>query len=142
MKAGDRSMRHERGWGTWENSGTPAWLENGMGGGEAARAEKNGRSGRCMKDLRYGPKASGFYAEDIGKPPSAFMEICSVCSLCILANLSILFYYYFNVYLFLRETEGDRDRAQVGKGRERGRQNPKQGPGSELSTQSPTHGSN
>ena len=53
----------------------------------------------------------------------------------------------FNIYLFLR----DRDGVLVGKGqreierereREREIQNPKQAPGSELSAQSPTWGSN
>ena len=44
---------------------------------------------------------------------------------------------FFNVYLFLRETECER-----GRGRERGTQNPKQAPGSELSAQSPTRGLN
>ena len=41
------------------------------------------------------------------------------------------------------ETETETDRARVGKGqRERETQNPKQVPGSELSAQSPTWGSN
>ena len=49
--------------------------------------------------------------------------------------VELLSYYqlFFNVYLFLRETEHEQ-----GKGRERERetQNPKQAPGSELSVQS------
>ena len=47
--------------------------------------------------------------------------------------------FFFHVCLFLRES------VQVGKGqreRERETQNPKQAPGSELSAQSPTRGSN
>ena len=45
---------------------------------------------------------------------------------------------FFNVYLFLRERE-----REIGEGqRETETQNPKQAPGSELSTQSPTWGSN
>ena len=44
---------------------------------------------------------------------------------------------------FERERERQRDRAQAGEGqREREAQNPKQAPGSELSAQSPTQGSN
>ena len=50
-----------------------------------------------------------------------------------------LYVYIFNVYLFLR----DRDRMWVGEGqRDRETQNLKQAPGSELSAQSPTRGSN
>ena len=53
-----------------------------------------------------------------------------------------LFYFifnFFNVYLFLRQRES----AWAGEGqRERETQNPKQAPGSELSAQSPTRGSN
>ena len=49
------------------------------------------------------------------------------------------FFFFFNVYSFLR----DRDRAQVGEGqRERETQNLKQAPGSELSAQNLTWGSN
>ena len=43
--------------------------------------------------------------------------------------------FFFNVYSFLR------DRAWVGEG-QRGRQNPKQAPGSELAAQNPMRGSN
>ena len=47
---------------------------------------------------------------------------------------------FCNVYLFERERE--RDRVRMGEGqRERETQNPKQAPGSELSAQSPTWGS-
>ena len=54
-------------------------------------------------------------------------------------SYNLFFFNFFNVYLFLRET----DRAQAGEGqRERETQNPKQAPGSELSAQSPTRGSN
>lgn len=49
------------------------------------------------------------------------------------------FFFFFNVYLFLRERETE---CEPGSGRERGRQNPKQAPGSELSAQSPTWGLN
>ena len=48
---------------------------------------------------------------------------------------------FFYVSLFLRKRE--RDRVQAGEGqRKRETQNPKQAPGSELSAQSPTWGSN
>ena len=50
------------------------------------------------------------------------------------------FWVFFNVYLFLRQRETERE---WGRGRERGEtQNQKQAPGSELSAQSPTRGSN
>ena len=45
----------------------------------------------------------------------------------------------FNVYLFLRERETE---CENGRGKERGRQNLKQAPGSEWSAQTPTWGSN
>ena len=52
----------------------------------------------------------------------------------------ILFYLFiFNVYLFLRQRETEHEWGRV---RERKTQNPKQAPGSELSAQSPTRGSN
>ena len=47
--------------------------------------------------------------------------------------------FFFNVYLFLGQRETEHER---GRGRERGRQNRKQAPGSEPSAQSPTWGSN
>ena len=51
-----------------------------------------------------------------------------------------LYSLFFNVYLFILR---ERDRAWAGEGqRERETQNPKQAPGSELSAQSPTWGSN
>ena len=46
---------------------------------------------------------------------------------------------FFNVYLFLRQRETDHEQGRV---RERETQNPKQAPGSELSAQSLTRGSN
>ena len=51
---------------------------------------------------------------------------------------------FFNVYLFLRERERERERrmSRGGAERERETQNPKQAPGSEVSAQSPTWGSN
>ena len=49
------------------------------------------------------------------------------------------FIYFFNVYLFLRQGETEREQGRV---RERETQNPKQAPGSELSAQSPTRGWN
>ena len=50
-----------------------------------------------------------------------------------------LFLIFFNGYLFLR----DRDRVRVGEGqKDRETQNPKQAPGSELSAQRLTWGSN
>ena len=47
--------------------------------------------------------------------------------------------FFFNVYLFLRQRERQHEQ---GRGRERETQNVKQAPGSELSAQSPTQGSN
>ena len=52
-------------------------------------------------------------------------------------NAFFFFYFSFYIYLFF-----DRDRAQWGRVRERETQNLKQAPGSELSAQSPTQGSN
>ena len=52
-------------------------------------------------------------------------------------------FYFFNVCLFLTERERERERQSMsGGGTERETQNPKQAPGSELSAQSPTRGSN
>ena len=48
---------------------------------------------------------------------------------------------FFNVYSSLRERQTDRPRTGEGQ-RERETQNPKRAPGSELSAQSPTRGSN
>ena len=48
---------------------------------------------------------------------------------------------FFNVYLFLRHRETEHERGGGGQ-REMETQNPKQAPGSELSAQSPTRGSN
>ena len=49
----------------------------------------------------------------------------------------------FNVYLFLTERERERETARMSGGEaERETQNPKQAPGSELSAQSLTWGSN
>ena len=57
-----------------------------------------------------------------------------------LENMGYLKRFFFNVCLFLRERDTE---YEWGRGRERGRQNPKQPPGSELSSaQSPTWGSN
>ena len=51
--------------------------------------------------------------------------------------LSLLFLIFFSMYLFWQRQR------EWGRGKERGRQqNPKQAPGSELSAQSPTRGSN
>ena len=50
---------------------------------------------------------------------------------------------FFNVYLFIFERKRERVCAQAGEGhRARETQKPKQAPGSELSAQSPTRGSN
>ena len=49
------------------------------------------------------------------------------------------------MFIFEREREREREREtehKRGRGRERGRHNLKQGPGSELSAQSPSWGSN
>ena len=57
----------------------------------------------------------------------------------LLERKSFFFIYFKKIYSFLKE----RDRAQTEVGqRERGTQNLKQAPGSELSAQSPTGGSN
>ena len=48
---------------------------------------------------------------------------------------------FFNVYLFLRQRETEHERGRD-RERERETQNLKQPPGSELSAQSPTRGSN
>ena len=45
----------------------------------------------------------------------------------------------FLMFIFIFERERDRDRAQAG---EEQKENPKQAPGSKLSAQSPTQGSN
>ena len=45
------------------------------------------------------------------------------------------------MFIFERETDRQTDRVQVGEGRERETQTPKQAPGSELSAQSPMQGS-
>ena len=55
---------------------------------------------------------------------------------------TFFFKYAFKKYLFLREGEGDRQEYGRGRGRETGRHNLKQAPGSELSTQSWTRGLN
>ena len=49
--------------------------------------------------------------------------------------------FFFKFYLFLRERERERQSTSRG-GAERETQNPKQVPGSELSAQNPTRGSN
>ena len=51
----------------------------------------------------------------------------------------VFFFSFLSVYLLLREREAE---CEQGKGGERGRQNPKQASGSELSAQSLTRGSN
>ena len=48
---------------------------------------------------------------------------------------------FFNVYLFLRQREHKQDQGRD-RDREGETQNPRQAPGSELSAQSPTRGSN
>ena len=57
------------------------------------------------------------------------------------AMLYLLKKIFFNVYLFLTETETDRVRARKGQ-KERETQNLKQVPGSELSAQNPMQGLN
>ena len=49
--------------------------------------------------------------------------------------------FILNVFIFEREIERETEHEQ-GRGRQRETQNPKQAPGSELSAQSPTRGSN
>ena len=48
-------------------------------------------------------------------------------------------FFFFYIYLFLRQRETEHEQGRV---RERETQNPKQAPGSKLSAQSPTWGSN
>ena len=55
--------------------------------------------------------------------------------------ISFSFLFFFNVYLFLRERERETEH-EWRRGRERETQNQKQVPGSELSAQSLTGGSN
>ena len=63
--------------------------------------------------------------------------VALVSFLCVLAFISLKKNFFFNVYLFLRE----RDRAWAGAGqRERETPNPKQAPGSELSSTGPNTG--
>ena len=62
-----------------------------------------------------------------------------------LINKLIFYLKIFNIYLFLRERETEKERESVSRGgaeREKDIQNQKQAPGSQLSTQSPTWGSN
>ena len=57
-------------------------------------------------------------------------------------EITVLFpwsFFFFNVYLFLRQEETQHE---LGRVRERETQNLKQAPHSELSAQSPTRGSN
>ena len=54
-------------------------------------------------------------------------------------DVCFFFLIFFNVYLFLRQRETEHEQERV---RERETQNLKQAPGSELSAQSPTWGSN
>ena len=75
----------------------------------------------------------------------SIMEIISQCVQYIKSFHSTLqihaVYLFFNIYSFLR----DRERQSMSRGgaeREGETQNPKQAPGSELSAQSPTQGSN
>ena len=56
-------------------------------------------------------------------------------------EFTFLKYFFFNVDLFLRERERESE-PERGRGRERETQNMRQAPGSELSAQSPTRGSN
>ena len=71
--------------------------------------------------------------EPCSQPPPSFLHVQN------LPPPSGYYYYFFNVYLFLRQRETEHERGRV---RERETQNPKQAPGSELSAQSPTRGSN
>ena len=66
--------------------------------------------------------------------PQYFLDFVLLCEL-----EEIIFIYFFNVYLFLRQRETEHERGRV---RERETQNLKQAPGSELSAHSPTWGSN
>ena len=74
-----------------------------------------------------------------GEDSSSLPPTITILDLCLSPAASFFLINFFNVYLFLRE----RDRARAGEGqRERETQNLKQVPGSELSAQSPTWGSN
>ena len=55
-----------------------------------------------------------------------------------LLSLPLFNFFKKSIYLFLRERERERESTQAGEET----QNPKQAPGSELSTQSPMQGSN
>ena len=57
-----------------------------------------------------------------------------VCNFVLILN-------FFEHFIFIMEIQRDTEHEQ-GRGRDRGRQNLKQAPGSELSAQSPTRGSN
>ena len=72
-------------------------------------------AGKKMRNTNYNHK------EEVDLSPDLFKKI------------------FFNVYLFLRQRETEHERGRV---RERETQNLKQAPGSELSAQSPTRGSN
>ena len=67
--------------------------------------------------------------------------ICIFLSNGVFCFIWLLFFlfFFFNVYLFLRQRETEHERGRV---REGETQNLKQAPGSELSAQSPTRGSN
>ena len=68
-----------------------------------------------------------------------------ICIIFDIDNSKYVLFNFLNVPLILRERERERERAsehEQGKGRERETQNLKQAPGSGLSTQSLTRGSN
>ena len=71
-----------------------------------------------------------------------FLTLLSV-SPKLFSNVLSEWYFYFFLFFLMFIFERERDRAWAGEGqRERKTQNPKQVPGSELSAQSPTRGSN
>ena len=60
----------------------------------------------------------------------------------LLTQLAVFILMLLKFYLFLREREREETVCEWGRGRERGTQNPKQAPGSQLSAQSLMQGSN
>ena len=94
---------------------------------------------------RINTETSKNYAEDIRHIsfPLSALGLSANMDLCFWVYWRVLFFFliFLNVFLFIFETE--RNRAWAGEGqRERETQNLKQAPGSELSAQSLTRGSN
>ena len=102
-------------------------------------AVRHGRAGSSAQGLTW-PKAwhqagRAPFGGSGGEPSSTLIE--EVVRIQVLAAVGLMSPFPF--YLFLRQRETEHERGRV---RERETQNPKQAPGSELSAQSPTRGSN